>query len=410
MTDLPALVSRFTAAFGSKPTRAASAPGRVNLIGEHTDYNGGFVLPMAIDRRATLLAAARSDSTVHLRSSAMPDEVVFDLSQPLQPEQLPGAKWANYVKGAMAGCLDKGFKLPGCDLLLDSTVPSGGGLSSSAAIEVATVTLCEALSRRTLDPVDKALIAQRAEHEYAGVPCGIMDQFIAACGRAGHALLIDCRSHETQLIPFDDPAVSVLIINSNVPHALVSGEYARRRASCEAAAKVLGVELLRDAELLQLEAHRDKLDDVTYRRARHVIGEIARTREAANLLQQRDYAGFGKLMVQSHASLRDDYEVSCPQVDVLVDLTLQHSDIKQPGELKHASPPKALAGILPGAGVLGSRMTGGGFGGCTVTLVATDHAEQVRDAVCAAYEKETGLQPFAFVSRPADGAEIVSLP
>ncbi|MCC6681176.1 MAG: galactokinase [Phycisphaeraceae bacterium] len=388
MTDLPALVSRFAAIFGSTPTHAASAPGRVNLIGEHTDYNGGFVLPMAIDRRATLLAAVRSDTSVHLRSTAMPDEVVFDLSQPLQPETLPGAgaRWGNYVKGAMAGCIDKGFKLPGCDLLLDSTVPSGGGLSSSAAIEVATVTLCEALCQRTLNPVDKALIAQRAEHEFAGVPCGIMDQFIAACGRAGHALLIDCRSHETELIPLDDPAVSVLIINSNVPHALVNGEYARRRAGCEAAAKVLGVDLLRDAELLQLEAHRDKLDDVTYRRARHVIGEIARTRAAAHLLQQRDYAGFGKLMVQSHASLRDDYEVSCPQVDVLVDLTLQQQ------------------------GVLGSRMTGGGFGGCTVTLVATEHAEQVRDAVCAAYEKETGLQPFAFVSRPADGAGIVSLP
>jgi len=392
MTDVDEQLRRAAAAFeqayGRPPTHAAVAPGRVNLIGEHTDYNGGFVLPMAIERQAVLVAAPAPAPApapgrqARVRSAQVDGEAAFDVTADLAPGD---PSWANYVKGAVKGCLDAGLDPGGFDAWLDSDVPAGGGLSSSAAIEVATATLMEVLSRKRLDPVDKALLAQHAEHTFAGVPCGIMDQFISAMGEAGHALLIDCRSHEATQVPLDDPGVAVLIINSNVKHELTGGEYAERRAQCERAAKALGVELLRDANPASLEVARAKLDEVDYRRARHVVTEDVRTLAAVEALRARNYPAVGAAMVASHASLRDDFEVSTPELDLLVELAVERD------------------------GVIGSRMTGGGFGGCTVTLVRADAAAAVADAVTAAYQQQTGIEPAAFVSRPAAGARPLAL-
>ncbi|MEM6750784.1 MAG: galactokinase, partial [Planctomycetota bacterium] len=330
----------FADAYGRAATVVVSAPGRVNLIGEHTDYNDGFVLPMAIDRKTVIAAAPRDDGRVRVRSTGVDGELDLDLGQPLTRGE---PSWSNYVRGPLALAAEQGWNPPGFDAMLHSTVPAGGGLSSSASLEVATLTLIEALTGRAMDPVDRALIAQKAEHEFAGVPCGIMDQFASSLGRAGHALCIDCRDRTARHVPLDDPGVAVLIINSNVKHQLTGGEYAERRAQCEAAAKALGVPALRDAGAAMLKAARGDLDPVVFQRARHVIDENQRTLDCVRALGARDYPAVGDLMFASHASLRDDFAVSTPELDKLV----------------------ALAEAERDAGVIGSRMTGGGFGGCT---------------------------------------------
>jgi galactokinase len=255
-------------------------------------------------------------------------------------------------------------------------------------LEVATATLLEAMTGRQLAPIDKALLCQQAEQAFAGMPCGIMDQFITAMGQAGSALLIDCRGRTMQAVPLDDPAVSVLIINSNVKHELVDGAYAERRRQCERAAEALGVSALRDATMPLLHETRDQLDPVTYRRARHVISENERTTAAAEAMQQRNWSGVGRLMGESHASLRDDFEVSCAELDTLVELAEAH----------------ATSGDL-----LGARMTGGGFGGCTVSLVKTDAATHLGQQIATDYEQRTGQSPSVFVTRPAAGARSVEL-
>ena len=371
--------------FGDNPTHAAAAPGRVNLIGEHTDYNDGFVLPMAIQRQTVLVGARRDDGQTHLVSTALPGEAVFAMDQPITPGE---PSWSNYSRGAIAGCVDKSVNPGGFNAVIDSTVPAGGGLSSSASIEVATATMTEALSGKKIDPVEKALLCQHAEHTFAGVPCGIMDQFISTMARAGTALLIDCRSYDVRMVPLSDPSLVVLIVNSQVKHELTGGEYAQRRQQCEAAAKALGVASLRDATAQQLEANRSKLGELAYRRARHVIGENERTLAAADAMAKADWQTTGKLMVASHASLRDDFQVSCQELDVLVELALEH---QATGD------------------VFGSRMTGGGFGGCTVTLVREDAVERVSEHIASRYEKQTGITPTIFVTRPAAGARVLSL-
>jgi galactokinase len=262
-------------------------------------------------------------------------------------------------------------------------VPLGGGLSSSAALEVATATLIEAITGDSLEPVRKALLCQKAEHDYAGMPCGIMDQFTSVLGREDHLMLLDCRSQHFQLVPLADPGVEVLVANTNVKHELTGGEYAQRRAQCEQAAELLGVPALRDATLEMLEGARERLSDVQYRRARHVIGENDRTVLAAAAIQRSDWDEVGRLMHQSHASLRDDYEVSCRELDV-------------------------MAGLAQAAeGVIGSRMTGGGFGGCTVSLVRREAVAPVTETLRERYQQETGIEPAIFATRPAQGAVIV---
>ena len=299
-----------------------------------------------------------------------------------------GLNPANYPKGVIAGFVARGANVGGFDALLASTVPSGGGLSSSASLEVSTATLLEQLTQHTLPPVDKALLAQQAEHDFAHVPCGIMDQFISAMGRAGHALLIDCRSYETRAVPLADPDVSVLIINSNVKHALVDGEYRRRREQCEKAAAVLGVKALRDATLATLDAKKNDMDETTFKRARHVITENDRTVAAADAMQAGQWNAMGRLMLESHASMAADYEITVKEIDLLVDLAKQH---------------------IPAGDVYGSRMTGGGFGGCTVTLVKTAAVDKVRNVILENYRTQTGIDAVAFATRPAAGADVIKL-
>jgi galactokinase len=378
---------QFARAYGRAPQWIAAAPGRVNVIGEHTDYNDGFVLPMAIELY-TIIAAAPSAggaAQARFRSTGNHGEpATVDLAKPLKP--FPKGAWANYPAGVLAGFVARGISPGGFDALIHSTVPSGGGLSSSAALEVATATLLETMTGKTLDPVEKALLCQQAEHQYAGVPCGIMDQFISVMGRKDHLLLLDCRSRQPQLIPMSDPSVSLLVTNTNVKHELGSGQYAKRRAQCEAAAKILGVASLRDATAAALQKAKSRMDDVVFRRARHVITEIERTPLAARRLEASDWSAAGQLMYDSHASLRDDYEVSCAELDAVVEIA---------------------KGIGERGGVYGCRMTGGGFGGCAVALVKTGAVAAVSKKIGADYKRKTGIEATMFVTRPASGASVL---
>jgi galactokinase len=378
------VAAEFQKHYGRPPRWIVAAPGRVNVIGEHTDYNDGFVLPMAIERYAVMAAdAAPAAGQVTIYDTHFKETATVDVSAPVTKGQ---PKWSNYIRGVLAGFQNRGVKIPALEVAFMSTVPLGGGLSSSAALEVCTATLLEAATGQAMDPVEKALLAQKAEHEFAGVPCGIMDQFISALGREGHLLLLDCRTRQTELVPMSDPAVELLVVNTNVKHELGSGEYAKRRAECEQAAAILGVKSLRDATPEQLEKARGRMTDVVYRRARHVIGEIERTVHAAEGIRQSNWPTVGQLMYASHAALRDDYEVSCQELDVVVKIA---EDIGARG------------------GVYGCRMTGGGFGGCCVALVKSSEADAITRKIAADYKARTGIEATIFASRPAAGATVL---
>jgi galactokinase len=386
LKELTALITaEFQKTFGRAPRYIAAAPGRVNVIGEHTDYNDGFVLPMAIEFYTIMAADKRPDGVgiVTLRSTSQPDAATVDLSQPIKPAT---PKWGNYPRGVFAGFQARGVNPGGLDVLVHSTVPLGSGLSSSAALEVCTATLIEAVTGKAIDPIEKALLAQKAEHDFANVPCGIMDQFISALGREGHLLLLDCRTRKTELVPMTDPSVALLIINTNVKHELSGGEYAERRAQCEEAAAKLGLKSLRDCSPDQLEGGKAKLSEVVYRRARHVIGEIERTTHAAEGIRASNWPTVGNLMYASHSSLRDDYEVSCAELDAVVEIA---------------------EGIGRAGGVYGCRMTGGGFGGCCVALVKASEVATISKKIAEAYKKKTGIEAAIFSSRPAAGATIL---
>ncbi len=388
--SLPEQVARvkatYAATFGQPPRWVAAAPGRVNLIGEHTDYNAGFVFPLAIERYVVTAAArpvaGAATDWVRVHSTLLDKGAEFSQIK-LEPER---RDWTSYIRGTFAGILQRGMAPGALDVLVDSNVPLGGGLSSSAALEVATATLLEAVTGQALDPVDKARLCQQAEHIYAGMPCGIMDQFSSALGEAGKLLLIDCRSETAELVALDDADVAVLVINSNVKHELTGSEYPERRAACEQAAKLLGVTALRDVPPVLLEEQKQKLDLLLYRRARHVVTENERTVKAAEALQAGDWATLGELMYASHLSLKNDYEVSCPELDALVEIA---------GE------------IGAEGGVVGSRMTGGGFGGSTVSLVARGREREIAARIGAEYERRVGRAATAFVTRPARGAHVV---
>jgi galactokinase len=379
-------VQRFVHVYGRQPRWIAAAPGRVNIIGEHTDYNGGFVLPMAIERYTVIAAdrPVRDTNQIQFDSTICDKPATLDLARPLKP--FPKGSWVNYPIGVIAGFLARGLNPGSFDAMIHSTVPLGAGLSSSAALEVATATLLEAITDRKLDPVEKALLCQKAEHDYAGMPCGIMDQFISVMGRENHVLLLDCRSRKPELVPMSDPSVTVLIINTNVKHELTYSEYPARRKQCETAAKILGVPSLRDATADALERVKGKMDEVVFRRARHVIGEIERTVHAAEGVRASNWPTVGQLMYASHRSLRDDYEVSCKELDTVV-------EIAESIGLK--------------GGMIGCRMTGAGFGGCTVALVKTDAIDAISKKLAADYKKKTGIEAIIFVSRPAAGATMI---
>jgi len=371
----------FTETFGGEPTHYVAAPGRVNIIGEHVDYNDGFVLPMAIDYYAVIGARIIEGTTAKIHTTFNGDLAEFDVSE--QPPKGNRA-WANYIKGAIAYTMEKGIKPPAFEAVLCSTVPVGGGLSSSAAIEVAASTLCEALTGQHLDPSEKALVCQKAEHNYAGVPCGIMDQFISACGKKDHLLLLDCRDNSTKYVPMTDESVSILIINSNVSHSLDDGGYEKRRQQCDDAKAVLDLKSWRDAS----KSHLANLEGDELKRARHIIGELKRTPECADAIAAGNWEEAGKHMYASHASLRDDFEVSCEELDVIVAIA------------------KSI-GIE--GGVYGCRMTGGGFGGCAVCLLETEKVEAVSEIIRKEYTAKTQQNASLFVSRPAQGAHILQI-
>jgi galactokinase len=363
------------------------SPGRVNLIGEHTDYNDGYVFPMAIEPEVRIVCRARGDGKIRLASTLFPGQIAdFSLQEPITPG--PRGAWDNYSKGVAAELVAAGIPLVGMDAMLSNTLPPGGGLSSSAAVEVATALSLLTLAGSEVNRGRVALLCQKAEHEYAGVPVGIMDQTIVAMGKANHAMLLDCRDQSKQFIPLDSREVRVVVVNSMVRHELSGGEYAQRRKQCEegvAHFKTLnpGVKALRDVTLLDVTGAQPKLADVVFRRCRHVVSENARTVRAASALHNRHYEEFGQLMVQSHQSLRDDYEVSTPELDFLVE---------ESAKMK---------------GVYGARMTGGGFGGCIIALAQPRAVEPLTEQLKKAYPAKFGKEPVIFATAATAGASVV---
>jgi galactokinase len=370
------LRSRFQAAFGRPATVLARAPGRVNLIGEHTDYNEGFVLPAAITRETRMLAAPRADGLVHLSALDLDRQTTFDLTDgTVTPSR--GEGWSNYVRGVAAGLLQAGYRLRGMDVLMQGDVPIGAGLSSSAAVEMAAVQAFSAVGDLTVPPAQAARIGQQAEHTFVGTNCGLMDQLASALGQPDHVLLIDCRDLSFQPVPVP-PAAAILIADTAVRRQLAGSAYNERRAQCEAAAAALGVPALRDATLQMLDAaHLEPLID---KRARHIIGEDDRVLECVAALRAGDLAEAGRLMDASHCSLRDLYEVSSAELDTMVELLRE-----QPG-------------------CYGARLTGAGFGGCAVALMAAGALEAAIPIVSEAYRSRTNLMPALYPTRAAAGA------
>jgi galactokinase len=375
------LSARFRDLFDTT-ARIFRAPGRVNLIGEHTDYNDGFVMPMAIGFYTWVAAAKRGDRILQVYSDRFGESVTLSLDALSGP---PRKHWGDFVRGVAGVLQDAGHTLSGANLVIHGDVPLGAGLSSSASLEVAVALALTSLSGISLPRLDLVKLCQKAEHQYVGTRCGIMDQFIAGFGEASHALMLDCRSLQYQLLPIP-PHVRVVVCNSMVRHELASGEYNRRRFDCESGVKLLqqclpGIRALRDVTIAELEKHKDLLPESIYRRCRHVVSENQRVVAAAGALQSGDAELFGHLMYESHASLRSDYEVSCQELDLLVDLASSRR------------------------GVYGARMTGGGFGGCTVNLIRSDSAAEFQAEIATMYKEKTGITPEIYVCEPAQGAE-----
>ena len=374
------LAEGFAARYGGI-ARVFRAPGRVNLIGEHTDYNDGFALPAAINLYTWVAIGPRTDETLHVYSENRKEAVEINLR-----EAAPRAKnhWADYVQGLAVMLQGLGIAVRGANLLIHSDVPSGSGLSSSAALEVSVASALLGNSGQSVNPLEMAKLCQRAENDFVGARCGIMDQFAACFGRAGHAILLDCRSLEGTALPLPRD-VSMVICNTLVKHEHSGGGYNTRRGECEEGVQRLrqwipGLKSLRDVSLSQLEAQRQDLPAPIYRRCRHVISENARVLNTVEALRQGNLAAIGKYMAESHQSLREDFEVSCHELDVMVELAQQCS------------------------GVVGARMTGGGFGGCTINLVNTARVESFQESVADGYKRALGKTPEIHVSTAGEGA------
>jgi galactokinase len=372
------IVAKFTARFQQSPRWVVRAPGRVNLIGEHTDYNDGFVLPLAIDRAVWLALRPRSDRRVAVYS------VDYDQLGEFSLDGLHNDKagWIEYLKGTAWSLQDAGFALAGWEGVLQGDVPLGAGLSSSAALEMATARALAAAGNLDWHPAKMAKLGQRAENKWVGVNCGIMDQLISAAGCAGHALLIDCRSLNTEAVPFPS-GVAVVVLDTSTRRGLVDSAYNERRSQCEAAAKFFGVAALRDVTMQQFEKSAAGLDAVTQRRALHVIGENDRTVQAAEAMRRGNAVELGRLMQQSHRSLRDDYEVSNDALNAMVECASAH---------------KAC---------FGARMTGAGFGGCAIALIRAEAADDFVARTAAAYQQKSGHKPAVYVCQATNGAEVI---
>ena len=378
------LEAKFRARFGNSPTQYR-APGRVNLIGEHTDYNEGYVMPAATDFSCWVAAAPREDSKLVVYSENFGESVEADLSG---DRLAPRGNWSDYAVGVAASLMEAGYGAPGANLYIRGEVPLGAGLSSSAALEVSVAYGMLDLSGKQMDRTQVALLCQRAENQFVGARCGIMDQFIACHGRAGHALMLDCRSLEFRLLPLPED-LHLVICNTMVKHEIARGEYNVRRSQCEEAVRILAeamprVRALRDVTISELKQHESRLTPVIYKRARHVVRENQRVLEAASALESGDVARFGELMLESHESLRNDYEVSCQELDLMVEIASGQE------------------------GVLGARMTGGGFGGCTINLVKAGASANFRQRVSETYQAVTGHRPDVYITNASEGAGAVS--
>jgi galactokinase len=376
--------------FGHSPAHIARAPGRVNLLGEHVDYNDGFVLPAAIDR-ATYVAFSSTDADHSTLIAADFDQQASFSAESIpaktQPDGSPLPEWGLYPAGVMSSLMEENLQALSMNAVFASDVPRGSGLSSSASVEMAFMIAWQTLGGWELPPMQHALLGQRAENNYVGVNCGIMDQFASACGVENKLLLLDCRSLEWKTVPLPED-VSIVIADTTVRRKLTSGEYNKRRSACEEAVRLLQQDLpdiksLRDVSVEDFNRLANKLPDEIGKRARHVVEEIGRSNQAEALLEAGDVQSFGILMNECHVSLRDLYEVSCPELNVMVD----------------------IAQTLDGCH--GARLTGAGFGGCTVNLVAKKNVDEFARALARGYEKETGLQPEAYITHASNGAGLV---
>ena len=384
--DLEKLDNEFRAIYSARP-RFFRAPGRVNVIGEHTDYNDGFVMPFAIDREAVVAGRVRDDRTISVVALDIGESATIDLGSPPMKRR---KSWVDYIEGTTRCVVERFGTINGADIILTSTVPIGAGLSSSAAIEIAIGYALLSLNDIAIDRRELALAAQQAEHEFAGTRSGIMDQFTAVFAVAGNAMLLDCRSLEIESIPVEFDATEIVVIDTRVKHDLASSAYNTRRQECETGVRLLAEYIerltsLRDVTAENLETYGYRLPDNILRRCRHVVLENARTLEAATAFKDREFDRAGELMTESHVSLRDDYEVSSAELDHLVESALVVD------------------------GVFGARMTGGGFGGCTVNLVRKDAVEELRERSTASYLRRFGSAPEFYVFRATDGASEVTL-
>lgn len=372
------LAREFENLFGVKPDLITEAPGRVNLIGEHVDYNQGLVLPFAIDSTTKCAIRGRNDEKI-LISSKQLGEPVFEIElSKLSPKS--GPEWTRYFLGVIWSL---GISR-GVEILIDSDVPQGAGLSSSAALECSIALALNELFGLEISQVELAQLTQRAENDYVGVPCGIMDQTISLLGKSGNALLIDCRDLSTQQIPLnlESHGLQLLVVDTRAHHALVDGGYAKRRLQCEEVAKFFNLKSLRDLSIEQLKSQENELEPILYRRARHVVTEIGRVQSAIKLLQVEDFTSLGETLNQSHESLRDDYEVSCPELDCAVR-------------------------VARATGALGARMVGGGFGGSAIALVKSGEAGSIANAIERSFSESSFKSPRFFSAIPSDGARLI---
>ncbi|MGJ3189750.1 galactokinase [Paenarthrobacter sp. FR1] len=378
-TDTSVLAARFQETFDAAPDGVWQAPGRVNLIGEHTDYNEGFVLPFAIDKTAKVALRVRDDYAVRMLSTFGGHGLVETDLEGLEPGS--GEGWSRYPLGVAWALKERGIDVPGFDLLLDSDVPSGAGLSSSHAIECAVISALNDLTGAGFAAEDLVLATQRAENVFVGAPTGIMDQSASLRGAKGHAVFLDCRDQHVELVPFDAEAsgLVLLVIDTKVSHSHADGGYASRRASCELGAEILGVKALRDVGIEVLEEASGLLDETTLRRVRHVVTENDRVLQTVELLSSNGPASIGALLDASHVSMRDDFEISCAELDLAVDTSRAN-------------------------GAIGARMTGGGFGGSAIALTPVGQEQQVRDAVVRSFAEAGFTTPDIFTVTPAAGA------